>query len=172
MTPTLAFDVLTWGAILVLFLGLAAVLREVRLLRGLVTRNPDGFVAAPPELSLGERFAGGGSRIVLAVDSGCPLCVAAVERAARRAPGALVLTHESPEVWERVAGPLRVVRDQESWRSISHLSTPVLMLTDGAGSVRKLVLPVREEEVDRVVGEWDRLVQEGVRDVAVVRADS
>lgn len=174
MSPTLAFAIVTWAALLLLFLGLAAVLREVRLLRGLVTRSPDGFVAAPPDLSLGERFAapGDGSRIVLAVDSGCPLCVAAVQRVARRAPDALVLTHESPEVWERVAGSLRVVRDQESWRSISHLSTPVLMLTDGAGAVRKLVLPVREEEVDRVVGEWDRLVQEGKRDVAVVRADS
>jgi hypothetical protein len=172
MSPTLAFDIVTWAAILGLFLGLAAVLREVRLLRGLVTRNPDGFVTAPPELSLGERFAGGsGSRIVLAADSGCPLCVRAVERLAR-VRDAVLLTHESGAVWERVAGRLRVVSDRESWRTISHLSTPVLMLVDGSGVVRKMVLPVREEEVDRVVGEWDRLVQGEMRDVAGIRADS
>jgi hypothetical protein len=173
MSPMLAFDIVTWAAIVALFLGLAAVLREVRLLRGLVTRSPDGFVSAPPELSLGERFASGnGSRIVLAADSGCPLCVTAVERLARHAPHALVLTHEPGAVWERAAGRLRVVSDRESWRTISHLSTPVLMLVDGSGVVRKLVLPVREEEVERVVGEWDRLVQEEKRDVAGVRADT
>jgi hypothetical protein len=161
MSPTLAFDIATWAAIFVLFAGLAAILREVRLLRALVTRNADGFATAPPELSLGERFAGGdGSRIVLAADSGCPLCVVAAERLARRAPDAVLLTHESGSVWEGVADRLRVVTDLESWRTISHLSTPVLMLVDGSGLVRKLVLPVREEEIDRVVGEWDRLVRE------------
>jgi hypothetical protein len=172
MSPTLAFDIVTWAAIVGLFLGLAATLREVRLLRGLVTRNPDGFVTAPPELSLGERFAGGGGpRIVLAADSGCPLCVRAAERLAS-ARDAVLLTHEAGAVWEGVAGRLRVVSDREAWRAISHLSTPVLMLVDGSGVVRKMVLPVREEEVDRVVGEWDRLVQEEMRDVAGVRADS
>jgi hypothetical protein len=173
MSQTLAFDIVTWGAIVVLFLGLAAVLREVRLLAGLVTRNSDAFVSAPPDLSLGERFAGGdGPHIVLAADSGCPLCVVAAERLARRAPEAILLTHEPGAAWAGVAGRLRVVSDRESWRRISHLSTPVLMLIDGSGLVRKLVLPVREEEVDRVVGEWDRLVQKEVAHVAGVRADS
>lgn len=173
MSPRLAFDILTWTAIVALFLGLAAILRELRLLRGLVTRNRDGFVTAPPDVSLGERFAGGGgSRIVLAADSGCPLCVAAARRLARLAPGALLLTHEPGTAWEALAGRLRVVSDRESWRAISHLSTPVLMLVDGAGLVRELVLPVREEEVDRVVGEWDRLVRKEEADAAGVRAYS
>jgi hypothetical protein len=173
MSPMLAFDIVTWAAIVALFLGLAAILREVRLLRGLVTRSADGFVTAPPDLSLGERFAGGdGSQIVLAADSGCPLCVLAVERLARCAPDAALLTHEAGAVWEGVAGRLRVVSDRESWRTISHLSAPVLMLIDGSGMVRRMVLPVREEEIDRVAGEWDRLVQEEKRDVAGARADS
>jgi hypothetical protein len=172
MSPGLAFDIVTWAAIVVLFLGLAAVLRELRLLRGLVTQGGDGFVSAPPELSLGQRFAGGGAHVVLAADTGCPLCVAAAERLARRAPGATLLTHEPAEVWHRVAGRLRVASDPESWRSISHLSTPVLMLVDGAGAVRRLVLPVREEQVDTVVGEWDRLVREEEEHGARVRSNS
>jgi hypothetical protein len=173
MSPVLAFDIITWAAIVILFLGLAAVLREVRLLRGIVTRSPDGFVTVPPELSLGDRFASGnGPRIVLAADSGCPLCVVATGRLAQRVPGAILLTHESGSVWGGIAGRLQVVSDRESWRAISHLSAPVLMLIDGSGLVRKLVLPVREEEVDRVLGEWVRLIQEEKADVAGVRADS
>ena len=173
MSPTLAYDVVTWAVIVLLFLGLAATLREVRLLRGLVTRNPDGFVTAQPELALGERFASGnGSRIVLAADSGCPLCVTAADRLAARVPQSLLLTHEPAAAWTGVADRLRVVSDPESWRTISHLSTPVLMLVDGSGRVRKMVLPVREDEVDRAVGEWDRLVREEKRDVADVRANS
>ncbi|TMC04211.1 MAG: hypothetical protein E6J41_25445 [Chloroflexi bacterium] len=173
MSPTLAYDVVTWAAIVLLFLGLAATLREVRLLRGLVTRSPDGFVTAPPRLALGERFAGGGgSRIVLAADTGCPLCVSAAERLARLAPESLLLTHEPIAAWGDVGGRLRVVSDQETWRTISHLSTPVLMLVDGGGQVRKLVLPVREDQVDRVVGEWDRLVQEEKRGGSDVRSNS
>jgi hypothetical protein len=46
------------------------------------------------------------------------------------------------------------------------------MLVDGAGLVRELVLPVREEEVERVVGEWDRLVRKEEADAAGVRAYS
>ncbi|MGM1058334.1 hypothetical protein [Saccharothrix sp. Mg75] len=154
MNPGTAFAVLTWVAILVLFLGLAAVLREVRLLRAAVARDPGGFSAAQPDLVLGPRFAG---RVVLAADSGCPLCVAV----ARRLTGtsrALLLTHESPDAWD--AG-LEVASDREAWRVVSHLAPPVLMLVGPDGRVARTVLPVREEQVDDVLDEW------GVRDARV-----
>jgi hypothetical protein len=167
MSPTLAFDAITWAAIVLLFLGLAAVLREVRLLRGAVAGGPDGFVAAPPELSLGARFAGDGARIVLAADSGCPLCRVAAERLARRAPGSLLLTHEPAAAWEAVARRLRIVSDREAWRVLSHLSPPLLMLVDGSGQVRRMVLPVREDEVEQVLEEWtDRIRKEMATGVA------
>ncbi|MEU5696212.1 hypothetical protein [Actinosynnema sp. NPDC020468] len=156
MSASTAFDVITWAAILLLFLGLAAVLREVRLLRAVVARDAGGFTAAPPDLVLGPRFAG---RVVLAADSGCPLCVAV----SRRLPGAVLLTHEPESVWTT---PLEVVRDREAWRVVSHLAPPVLMLVGADGRVARLVLPVREEQVDEVLDEW------GVRDVARVRPDS
>jgi hypothetical protein len=181
MSPGLAIWLVTWAAIVLLFLGLAAVLREVRLLRGLVTRDPNGFVAAAPQLRLGGAFASGsGPRIVLAVDSGCSLCLAITARLAHRtADGAAaglstvtLLTHEAPEVWADIAEGLPVVSDRESWRSISHLSPPVMMIVDGEGRVGKLVLPVRAEEIDGLYDEWRDTVQEGSRDVADVRADS
>jgi hypothetical protein len=189
----IAFYIVIWVAIVVLFLGLAAVLREVRLLRDIVSRTPDGFAAGQPDLSLGERFANDKDRqIVLAADSGCPLCLAIIERLARRAAGeqsgpgsagpsapfeAALLTHESPAVWERLAGRLRIVSDRESWRAISHLSPPVLMLVDGSGRVRKMLLPVREQDVDHVLGEWgdlteERTTQERIPGGTDVRADS
>jgi hypothetical protein len=194
MSPVIAFYIVTWAAIVVLFLGLAAVLREVRLLRGIVSRDPEGFASAQPDISLGGRFANGKRRqIVLAAESGCPLCLAVIERLARRAAGeraageragqrgaarmsgpfkATLLTHESPAVWDRVAGRLQIVSDRESWRAISHLAPPVLMLVDGSGRVRRMLLPVREQEVDSVLGEWSDLTQERISGVADVRADS
>ncbi|MFT7839707.1 hypothetical protein Q5530_26485 [Saccharothrix sp. BKS2] len=155
MNPGTAFLVITWAAIVVLFLGLAAVLREVRLLRAAVARDPEGFSAAQPDIVLGERFAG---RVVLAADSGCPLCVAV----ARRLTDAVLLTHEPPDAWDT---PLDVVSDREAWRSVSHLAPPVLMRVDATGRVARLALPVREEQVDEVLDEW------GVRG-AGVRLDS
>jgi hypothetical protein len=178
MSPVLAFDIVTWAAIVVLFFGLAAVLREVRLLRGTVARSPDGFATAQPDLSLGARFANGsiphrgGRRIVVAVDSGCPLCLAVVDRLAGRAAEATLLTHEPAAVWDGLAGGLPVVSDRESWRAVSHLSPPVLMLVDGSGLVRRMVLPVRVEEVDHVLGEWSDLLEEGTAGDVDVRADS
>lgn len=154
MTPSLAFTVLTWAAILLLFLGLAAVLREVRLLRGMVARTTDGFVAVPPDLDLGPRFAGDGGRIVAAVDSGCPLCLTVVERLAGLGADATLLTHESPAVWADLAHGLPVIGDGEAWRSVAHLAPPVLMLLDGTGRVRRMLLPVRAGEVDTTLAEW------------------
>ncbi|MEN3356596.1 MAG: hypothetical protein V7637_578 [Mycobacteriales bacterium] len=164
MSPTAAFAVLTWVAIVLLFLGLGAVLREVRLLRALVSRDPDGFTAAQPELTLGGSFAGppadpagpgaAGPRMVVAADTGCGLCVTVVRRLADRGATATVLTHEPAAAWAGLAGQLPVVTDRDAWRAISHLSPPVLMLVDPAGAVHKLLLPVRAEQADRAAVDW------------------
>jgi hypothetical protein len=200
MSPTNALFALTWAAIVVLFLGLAAVLREVRLLRGEVSRDADGFSRGRLDLSLGGSFAAGaasaggagggdpggnggtGTRIVLAADSGCPLCVAVAERLRRLADaapssdgpaGAVLLTHEPAAAWNGMTGGLRIVSDPEAWRAVAHLSPPVLMLVDGAGRVRRLVLPVREQEVDDVWRAWrDSVTTEEDSGGIDARADS
>lgn len=171
MSPSIAFAVLTWAALVVLFFGLAAVLREVRLLRGLVLRNPEGFGAAEPELVLGGRFAAGGPpRVVLAADSGCPLCQALVDRLSARAPGTLLLTHEPAEVWTGAGSRLEIVSDRESWRVIAHLAPPVLMLVDGTGRVLRMILPVRLEEADTALDEWHAAVAKEITGGTDVRA--
>jgi hypothetical protein len=173
MSPMVALYIVTWAAIVLLFFGLAAVLREVRLLRGIVTRGAGGFSASAPEISLGGKLPGNGtSRIVLAADSGCPLCLAVVEKIRERGVAAILLTHERPEIWNGAADHLTVVSDQEVWREISHLSPPVLMRIDGNGSVRELNLPVREEEVDTVLDNWAGTGGEEINRVGNVRAHS
>jgi hypothetical protein len=154
MTPSVAVTLLTWAAIILLFFGLAAVLREVRLLRGTIARSADGFVAAPPDLVLGPRFAGDGGRIVAAVDSGCPLCLTVVERLAGLGADATLLTHEPLTTWAELAHGLPVISDGEAWRSVSHLAPPVLMSLDGTGRVRRMLLPVRAAEVDTALAGW------------------
>jgi hypothetical protein len=155
MSPAVAFSIVTWAAIVLLFFGLAAVMREVRLLRAAVLRNPDGYTSTGPDIELGAELGGAdGPHIVLAADSGCPLCLAVIERLRYRGVKATLLTHEQPAVWRGIADHLTVVSDQEVWRSVSHLAPPVLMMVDRAGSVRKLVLPAREDEVDTVLDDW------------------
>jgi hypothetical protein len=154
MSPTIAYNVLIWLVIIALFCGYAALLREVRLLRGIVMRNPQGFTSAAPDITLGPRFADGQTRVVLAVDTGCPLCVAATERLSEHAPGSTILTHEDTARWNGLANGLDVVRDSESWRAIAHLSTPVLMRVAGDGRVTTMVLPTRLSEVDEAVTGW------------------
>ncbi|GLW89783.1 hypothetical protein [Actinokineospora globicatena] len=151
-----AFLVITWVAIVVLFLGLAAVLREVRLLRATVARDPGGFASAGAEIDLGARFAG---RVVVAADTGCPLCREVVGRLT----GAVVLTHEPAEAWDT---ELEVVSDREAWRAVSHLAPPVLMLVGTNGVVRRVALPARAGQVDEVLDDW------GVRGGAHAGTDS
>ncbi|SES41615.1 hypothetical protein [Actinokineospora terrae] len=138
-----AFLVITWVAIVVLFLGLAAVLREVRLLRAVVGRDAGGFSGAA-DIELGPRFAG---RVVLAADTGCPLC----REVAERLTDAVLLTHEPASAWD--VG-LDVVSDREAWRAVSHLAPPVLMSVGADGVVRRVSLPVRAEQVDAVLDDW------------------
>jgi hypothetical protein len=175
MSASTALWLLTWAAIVIVYFGLAAVLREVRLLRALALRDPDGFTAAGPDLDLGAALGTGGPpRLVVAADTGCGLCVAVVERLARRGAAATVLTHEPAPAWAGRAGALPVVSDREAWRAVSHLNPPVLMRVDGAGRVQRLLLPVRAEQVDAVLADWDLMPAgpEGSSDVADVRPDS
>jgi hypothetical protein len=155
VSPLLAYDIVLSAAVVVLYLGLAATLREVRTLRGTVLGQAGGTgYAGQPDIRLGPPFQGAGTRIVVAADSGCALCLAVIERLAARGAPATVLTHEPAAVWEPLAHGLPVVSDRESWRAVAHLSPPVLLLADGAGAVGALVLPAGVGEVDGVLAGW------------------
>ncbi|WP_290062498.1 hypothetical protein [Amycolatopsis solani] len=119
-----------------------------------------------------DRHRTGAGRGGAAVDSGCPLCLTVVDRLAELGAGTPLLTHEPPSAWQDLARGLAVVSDAEAWRSVSHLSPPVLMLADGTGRVRRLRLPVRAADVDTTLAEWAGPTAEGDVDGTRAGADS
>ena len=153
MSPSVALTILNWGAILILFLAVGALLREIRMLRALVVREVS-YSSAGPDLVLGDAVTGGSDRIVLASDTGCPLCGAVTARLAELAGAAgvrpVLLTYEEVEQWPRpVRQEYDVVSDRGEWQKIAHLSPPVLMAVRADGQVVDLALPVDVGSAER-----------------------
>lgn len=160
MSANVALWVLAWLAIIIVYLGLSAVLREVRMLRGQVARLAAATAQRPldnnPQLPPG--LVGGVRRVVVASDSRCPLCRVVLarlgEQAATLPHPPILLTHEDPQAWADVPPGLTVVRDEAAWRQIAHLTPPILMDVAPGGSVIELVLPSNEKDVDAAVTRW------------------
>jgi hypothetical protein len=161
MDPLLALLILSWIAIIVLYLGLAAVLREVRMLRREVAAassmswledaEQDEVVRLPPGVAPGRT-------VVLASDSSCPLCrllvsALAAQRDAILAP-VVVLGYEQPEEWRAFPTELTYVQDESAWQQIAHLSPPVLLVTDGAGVAEQIAMPSSEAEAIHLLQLW------------------
>jgi len=162
MSPWLAVTIVTWVALLVLYLGLAATLRQVRLLSAELTAlraggdtRTTGVDLHLPALAVPD---GPAARLVVAADTGCPACHVTVETLAALAPGLpvppLLLTYEPPQVWRDLAGHMEVRQDTESWRALRHLAPPVLMSVDASGRVIDLALPSSPEDVPRTLSAW------------------
>jgi hypothetical protein len=153
MSASAALTILSWGAILVLFLAVGALLREVRLLRALVVRDVS-YSSSGPDLLLGDTVTAGQDRIVLASDTGCPLCGAVTARLAQ--VGAehgirpVLLTYERADQWPpQVRQAYDVVSDRAEWQKIAHLNPPVLMAVRADGRVVDLALPVDVGSAER-----------------------
>lgn len=180
MSALTALSIVQWVALVVLYLALAAVLGEVRMLRAQVSRLQAGLSAglggddAPgfasnPAGRLGVRLetvAPGRPAIVLAATSSCPLCRLLLEHLdTRRADPeqsdleqpereTVLLTHEDAQAWGAQPRRLRVVRDDAAWSQIAHLEPPLLLRLDPDGTVADLVLPVSESDVDSALRAW------------------
>lgn len=154
MSATPALLVLSWIAIIVLYFGLAAVLREVRMLSQHMAAHA-ADAAAPSDLQLPPSFVervteNGQERLVLAADTGCPLCRYTVSVLAQvvtpdRRP--VLLTYEPPERWSSLPETVELVHDRAAWASLAHLSPPVLLTIGADGTVRSLHLPTTEGDV-------------------------
>ncbi|MET8677169.1 hypothetical protein ABZW18_06135 [Streptomyces sp. NPDC004647] len=154
MSPTLAMVILSWIAIVILYLALAAVLREVRMLRRHVDERA-ATAAAPAELQLPapfvERIAEPGrERTVLVADASCPLCryaTAVLAEVATPEFRPVLLTYEPPERWSTLPETVQVVQDRDAWSSLAHLSPPVLLTVGTDGTVGSLHLPSSERDI-------------------------
>ncbi|MEQ4302464.1 hypothetical protein ABNF97_13895 [Plantactinospora sp. B6F1] len=154
MSPWLAVVVLTWVALFVLYLGLAATLHRVnRLGVELAAIRADGGArASGVRLALPALATDPGRTVVLAADSTCSACQGAAAELGERAPSSLLLTYEPPEEWHGT--PLTVRQDPESWQRLAHLSPPVLMTVDATGQVVELALPTQPGDVTAALTAW------------------
>lgn len=167
MDAGLALNILQWVAIVVLYLGFAAVLKETRELRGQVSRLrsqlatvEDGGAEATQD-RLPARVTGGQDGIVVVADTTCPSCAMVLERLTTLrhslvAPVTL-LTWEPEEDWSHLDPQFRVVRDAEGWSVLGHLTPPLLARVDQEGVVHALHLPVTVEDVDSTLTTWGAL---------------
>lgn len=168
MSALTALTLLQWVALVVLYLALAAVLREVRMLRGQVARLQAG-VGVPGASSAGSALGDatrlavspGRPAIVLVATSTCPLCRLVLERLDAgpvdpRSAGldAVLLTYEDEAAWGELPTRLRVVRDADAWSALAHLEPPLLARLDSGGQVVDLVLPASENDVDTALRAW------------------
>jgi hypothetical protein len=159
MSPEVALAVVTWIALIVVYLGLAAVLRDVRLLRNELTALKAGR-AGPQTIGLTMPALApetGASRVVLVADAGCPSCQRAAEELAgvsETLPSRpALLTYEAPQEWSHVSTRLAVTQDGAAWSSLSHLSPPILLLVGPGGTVRELTM-LTDSGVARVLASW------------------
>ncbi|HZM75249.1 MAG TPA: hypothetical protein VFC19_05955 [Candidatus Limnocylindrales bacterium] len=162
MSPLLAAIVATWGALLIVYLGLAATLRKVHFLEAEVRSLHAGSGVKPIGVDL--RLPGLAApdapkaRLVVAVDSACASCHLTVEELLEIAPTLreqpILLTYETPDTWGHAAQSLRIRRDPDTWRALAHLSPPVLMTVDGEGTVTDLILVSQPNQVRRAAITW------------------
>jgi hypothetical protein len=166
MDRTLALFIITWSVMLLLYLGLARVLYDLHGLRRRVERlsaqSAPAASSLPLELPTGTF---GGVDVLLAVESSCPRCwmVAEwiIENASTRQ--AALLTYEDPTVWSPFSDRIRIIQSESAWASITHLSPPVLLRLDPAGSaVTDIFLPVGESDLRTTLDLWDSPTKEAV----------
>lgn len=188
MNPWLAAGIITWVAIVVCYLGLAAVLREVRILRHQVSRlsfaagqlatagpREDGITSTQGQglrlPAVLEPSAEGHPQpaVVLAATSGCPLCRVALQRVGelgpRLAAPVTLLTYEDHAAWGDLPSGVRVVRDDEAWSEIAHLAPPALLRVAATGAVTEIQLPVGAASVDETLASWGLLPQPSGKDM-------
>lgn len=149
MAPWIAATAVTWIALIIVYLGLAATLRRVNQLSAEVAAlRASGRGAARLRL---PGYAG----IVLAADNACDACHVAVASLESIAPSSTLLTYEP---WEGT--DLRVRVDTEAWHKLAHLSPPVLMNVDPDGWVTDIALPTNPGDVAKALQSWGTPVLE------------
>lgn len=155
MEPWLAAAIATWAAMIVLYFGLAATLRKVKVLEAELAGIRAGGAAKASGISI--KLPGYEGRLVLAADSACPSCFVTVKALDTLELGVkpVLLTYEEPSTWD--APSLEIRQDTQAWRAVAHLSPPVLLSVDESGQVAQLALPTHPDDVIRAVAAWGML---------------
>jgi hypothetical protein len=166
MDRTIALFIVTWGVMLLLYLGLARVLYETRGLRRrvdqLAAQSSASTASYPIDLS-SDVFAD--IDILLVAESSCPSCWAVLECLIEQASAhqLALLTYEDPTVWTPYSNRIQIIRSTTDWASIAHLSPPVLLRLDRGGrTVSDIALPVDESDLKATLDLWDGSSKEAI----------
>ncbi len=160
MDRTIALFIVTWGVMLLLYLGLARVLFELRGLRSRVDHLTARSSASSPSYPIDlPSHAFAGVDILLVAESSCARCWAVLECLIKRdsAHELGLLTYEDPAVWSPFSDRIQIIQSETSWASMNHLSLPVLLRLDRArGTVSDIALPVGESDLKATLDRWDK----------------
>lgn len=166
MDRTIALFIVTWGVMLLLYLGLARVLFETHGLRHRVDRltakSSASTASYPIDLS-NDVFAG--IDILLVAESSCPRCWTVLECLIKHgsAHQVALLTYEEPTVWTPYTNRIRIIRSAADWGAMAHVSPPVLLrLSRDGRSVLDLALPVDESDLKATLDLWDESSKEAI----------
>jgi hypothetical protein len=160
MSLTAAAFLVTWAALILLYLALARVFYELRALRAGLAPGTTSPTASNPSIRLSWTWPTGERRIVLAVDSSCAACWAAVEEAAdatavQAVAPTVLLTHEPAARWKAVEQKFDVRVDEQAWSALAHLSAPILLWLNSNGHAEEIVLPAKPGEVREAINRWN-----------------
>jgi hypothetical protein len=164
----MALFIVTWGVMLLLYLGLARVLFEIHGLRRRVdrlmarSRSSESTDAYPIDL---PSEASAGIDILLVAESSCPRCWAVLECLIERGSAHRLglLTYEEPSVWSPFSDRIRIIQSETGWASVAHLSPPALLRLDRArGEVSDIALPVGESDLKAKLDLWNKSSKEAI----------
>jgi hypothetical protein len=155
--PTTALWIITWAAILLLFLAIGAVFREVRMVREQLAQN--GYQSELPDIQLDPGLTGGTAGVVIAATPACPLCMQVTYAASELVDAGIgrptLLTYESLSEWPTtIVERLRTERSVDEWRKVAHLTPPALLKVAADGVVVDIVLPINQVHAEATLREW------------------
>lgn len=157
MSVSAAVDVVTWAALLLLYLGMARLWVEVRSIRraiqfplalaGEQTSQHSAFLPAAVNQPT--------PTIVAVVDSDCSSCwdVAFLMDQLVPAGRGYLLSYESASTWAVRGVRTEAIVDEDAWTSFVPLSTPILVLTNGE-QINRIHPPVDTEDARKTLLQW------------------
>ncbi|HEX5088541.1 MAG TPA: hypothetical protein VFV89_12095 [Nocardioides sp.] len=156
MDSTTGLLIFAWIFLLLLYLGLARVLTEVRSLRTTVHQlQASQTRAAEPDARLPASLPSS-VEVVAVLDSTCRDCWELADEIGLNisAGRVAILTYEPESTWRDGAPGVPVVQSADAWSSFAPLSPPVLARVSAAGQVAEIFAPVSIEDARSKLQQW------------------
>ncbi|GGK22029.1 hypothetical protein GCM10010124_13150 [Pilimelia terevasa] len=157
MDAVTALWIVTWVAIILLFLALGAIVRQMKLLREIVDQQ--GYTVTEPDVAFAPELVDGRRRVVVAATATCPRCLVILQCAlsvvAEGRERAVVLTpDDAADLPPEVTAELDVVTSAQEWQKISHLPPPQLLLVEADGRVTERLSPPDYDTARQALLTW------------------